>query len=288
MAEVAFNEVGKVYEGGVQAVNDLPQGRGKVLTWPVVTVFGFIARPDRHLFLKPRVTRKAARVYGFDFGYQPDPSWPVYHGLQTFGAIIRPEVREPAVPLPQMSLKTVPVPKPPAAAIGEYVVDNNAAIQLGKALFWDMHVGSDNQTACATCHFSAGADKRPKNGVNPGTLRRTTDLQLPNPDFSFQLGGPNYTFQAGDFPLTKFLAGTTGNDPAKRTDKNDIASSQGQFNGAFNGTTVDKKAGALADNCSYTLDADAFHYGSLNTRKVQARNAPTVINAAYNFRNFWD
>jgi cytochrome c peroxidase/FtsP/CotA-like multicopper oxidase with cupredoxin domain len=207
--------------------------------------------------------------------------------IETFGAIIRPEVREPAVPLPQMSLKNVPLPPAPAA-LSEYVVDKNAAIQLGKALFWDMHVGSDNKTACATCHFSAGADKRPKNSVNPGTLRRTADLQLPNPDFNFDVGGPNYTFQASDFPLTKYLAGVTGNDPAKRTDKNDIVSSQGQFNGAFNAVTVDKKAGALADDCSYTLDADAFHYGSLSTRKVQGRNAPTVINAAYNFRNFWD
>src|SRR4029077_6899986 len=26
----------------------------------------------------------------------------------------------------------------------------------------------------------------------------------------------------------------------------------------------------------------------VNTRQVTGRNAPTVINAAYNFRNFWD
>ncbi|HYF18817.1 MAG TPA: hypothetical protein VEA40_13195 [Ramlibacter sp.] len=77
------------FEDWVQAVADLPQGRGRVLTWPVVTVFGFLARPDKHLFLKPRVTRKAARAYGFDFGYRPQPSWAVYQGLLTFGAIIR-------------------------------------------------------------------------------------------------------------------------------------------------------------------------------------------------------
>jgi hypothetical protein len=77
------------FQDWVQAVADLPQPRGKVLTWPVVTVFGFLARPDRHLFLKPRVTRRAARAYGYDFGYKPEPSWPVYHGLLTFGAIIR-------------------------------------------------------------------------------------------------------------------------------------------------------------------------------------------------------
>ena len=77
------------FEDWVQAVADLPQRQARVLTWPMVTVFGFIARPDKHLFLKPRVTRKAARAYGFDFGYRSEPSWPVYQGLQTFGAIIR-------------------------------------------------------------------------------------------------------------------------------------------------------------------------------------------------------
>lgn len=77
------------FEDWLQAVADLPQRQARVLTWPVVTVFGFIARPDRHLFLKPRVTRKAARAYGFDLPYKPAPSWQVYQGLQTFGAIIR-------------------------------------------------------------------------------------------------------------------------------------------------------------------------------------------------------
>jgi hypothetical protein len=73
----------------VQAVSELPQRRSPVLSWPVVTVFGFIARPDRHLFLKPRATRKAAHDYGFDFGYQSQPAWPVYQSLQTFAAILR-------------------------------------------------------------------------------------------------------------------------------------------------------------------------------------------------------
>jgi hypothetical protein len=33
------------------------------------TVFGFIAQPDTHFFVKPTVTRKAAAAYGFDFDY---------------------------------------------------------------------------------------------------------------------------------------------------------------------------------------------------------------------------
>jgi len=52
-------------------------------------VFAFLARPDKHLFLKPMVTRKAAHAYGFDFAYQPQPAWPVYQSLLTFAAIIR-------------------------------------------------------------------------------------------------------------------------------------------------------------------------------------------------------
>ena len=42
-----------------------------------------------------------------------------------------------------------------------------AAEALGKALFWDMQVGSDAVQACGTCHFSAGADTRTRNQLNP-------------------------------------------------------------------------------------------------------------------------
>ncbi len=77
------------FEDWAQAVAELPRTRSRVQTWPVVTVFGFLARPDRHLFLKPRVTRSAARAYGFSLPYDPLPAWRVYEGLLTFAAIIR-------------------------------------------------------------------------------------------------------------------------------------------------------------------------------------------------------
>ena len=77
------------FDDWVQAVADLPRRQTRVLTWPVVTVFGFLARPEKHLFLKPIVTRKAAHAYGFDFQYRSQPSWPVYQSLLTFAAIIR-------------------------------------------------------------------------------------------------------------------------------------------------------------------------------------------------------
>jgi len=73
----------------IEALADLPQRGSPVLTWPVATVFGFIARPDRHLFLKPRVTRKAAHKYGYALAYQPRPSWAGYQALLSFAAVIR-------------------------------------------------------------------------------------------------------------------------------------------------------------------------------------------------------
>ena len=61
------------------------------------------------------------------------------------------------------SLKRVAVPTVPG--IERYVRDPKALVVLGKALFWDMQVGSDNRTACASCHFHAGADHRANGAV---------------------------------------------------------------------------------------------------------------------------
>jgi hypothetical protein len=62
-------------------VADLPRRQTRVLTWPVVTVFGFLAQPDRHIFLKPNVTRIAAARYGFALDYRSRPSWATYGQL---------------------------------------------------------------------------------------------------------------------------------------------------------------------------------------------------------------
>ena len=61
-------------------------------------------------------------------------------------------------------LSSVSVPRP--ANLGDFILNEQAARALGKALFWDMQVGSDGVQACATCHFRAGADTRKKNQVS--------------------------------------------------------------------------------------------------------------------------
>jgi len=72
------------FESWCETVGKLPRTKTRVLTHPVVTVFPFIAAPERHIFLKPNVTRRAAQAYGFDFVYSSKPSWKVYSSLLSF------------------------------------------------------------------------------------------------------------------------------------------------------------------------------------------------------------
>jgi hypothetical protein len=78
----------------VEVVSALPRRQTRVLTWPLVTVFGFIAQPDVHMFLKPTVTRNAARAYGFDFSYRSRPSWDTYASLLEFAETVRRDQRD--------------------------------------------------------------------------------------------------------------------------------------------------------------------------------------------------
>jgi hypothetical protein len=82
------------FERWVQAVAALPRRGTRVLTWPLVTVFGFIAQPDVHLFVKPNVTRAAADEYGFDLRYRSRPAWDVYAEMLDFAALVRRDLRD--------------------------------------------------------------------------------------------------------------------------------------------------------------------------------------------------
>ncbi len=77
-----------------EVVSELPRKQTRVLTWPIVTVFGFIAQPDQHIFLKPNVTKAAARAYGFDFQYESRPSWETYASLLEFAKTVRRDLKD--------------------------------------------------------------------------------------------------------------------------------------------------------------------------------------------------
>jgi cytochrome c peroxidase len=186
-----------------------------------------------------------------------------------------------AVPLP---LAKVPVPEPPN--LSQFVKDKGAAIILGKAFFWEMQAGSDGVQACASCHFRAGADSRLTNQLNPGPA--TPPATLP----AFEVGpGPHYPLQPGDFPFFQVFPvdGRVGIDPQTGLpldpntvivrNLNDICGSQGLSLADF-----------LAINAGTPLDGGAASLSPLfgEARQVTGRNAPSVVNAVFNYANFWD
>jgi hypothetical protein len=82
------------FEAFVEAVEALPRRQTRVLTWPLVSVFGFIAQPQAHLFLKPNITKEAAKVYHFPFAYSSRPSWATYENLLEFAALVKDDLAD--------------------------------------------------------------------------------------------------------------------------------------------------------------------------------------------------
>jgi hypothetical protein len=70
------------------AVATMPRRQTRVLTWPVTTVFGFIARPRVHMILKPNVMRRAAEAYGYL------PNSETYLSLLRFAREVRHDLRD--------------------------------------------------------------------------------------------------------------------------------------------------------------------------------------------------
>jgi hypothetical protein len=82
------------FENFTTALEALPRKQTRVRTWPLQTVFGFIARPEEHIFLKPRVTQAAAKKYNYAFVYKSKPNWDTYNNLLGFAEMIRSDTKE--------------------------------------------------------------------------------------------------------------------------------------------------------------------------------------------------
>lgn len=218
-----------------------------------------------------------------------------------------------------MPIRSLTGSQPLLPDVSDYIQDLEAAQQLGKAFFWDTQVGSDG-TACASCHFHAGADIRVSNQVNPGLKNRDPKF---NARSSGGAAGPNQTFNEHDFPFHN-LTDRSDRDGPVQFDSNDVFSSQGTFGGDYISANRGHSrrtapvfgstdAAGFADrrsqfaggrpglgrnevcNLTYTpLDPNdpskgsPFHANGLIYRKVEPRNTPTSINAVFNIRQFWD
>ncbi len=168
---------------------------------------------------------------------------------------------------------------------------------LGKALFWDMQVGSDGVQACASCHFHAGADSRTRNQLNPGSLGG--DLTLEVRGASTPQNTNDIDVVAADFPFHKRVDPDIvgdGFDPAVLvSDSNDIMSSMGvsRFTlfddvpvggAAFTPPVMGVRALRPDPGISQPDPIPVME----GNRRIEPRNTPTFHAAAFNFDNFWD
>ncbi len=174
--------------------------------------------------------------------------------------------------VPPTALATMPVPMP--AGLSDFVSDPQRVLELGKALFWDVQLGSDGLTACATCHYHAGADNRPRNTLHPGANGTF------EPTLSGHGRGPNARLDAGDFPFTKFLDPNDGLHLLAETD--DRRGAAGVFRSDFAGLD-----GGAAD-LGLDQDDELFQVAGTDTLQTTGRDAPTVIGAVFFHRLFWD
>jgi len=174
---------------------------------------------------------------------------------------------------PPSALSTMPVPMP--AQLGEFVADQERAVELGKALFWDVQLGSDGLTACASCHYHAGVDNRARNTLHPGA-NGVFDLTV-----SGKHRGPNTRLSSADFPFVKYFNPMEGLSLLATTD--DTRGATGVFKTLF------QSVSALGDADAGTDQDDAlFQVNGTDTLQVTGRDAPTTIGAIFFHRLFWD
>jgi len=143
-----------------------------------------------------------------------------------------------------------PVPQPTS---GSHIINQAAAVRLGKAFFWDTQASGDGKGACGVCHASWGSDNRRVNTVNPGldNVFGSSGVTGPGQTYTLKLITDDDIVGAQGVPFTTFVS--LPDDPH-------VA--------AENGTPVDDSV---------------FHF----ERQVNFRQAPMIYGAAYMRELFW-
>lgn len=73
----------------VVAVSELPRVKSRVLSWPIVTFFPFIAQPSKHIILKPTAMMLAANELDYELDYSSKPCWRTYESLLELAELTR-------------------------------------------------------------------------------------------------------------------------------------------------------------------------------------------------------
>lgn len=75
-------------------LESLPANQTSPVSWTIATIFPFLADPAKHMFLKPQVTKSAAKRRRFSLNYKPQLNWTTYSCLLRLAEVLREEVAD--------------------------------------------------------------------------------------------------------------------------------------------------------------------------------------------------
>jgi hypothetical protein len=84
----------KTFDQFTRVLTLLPRKQTRVLTWPLQTVFSFIAQPAHHIFLEPRIAQIAAEYYQFKLEYKSQVNWGTYQRMLAFAGQVREDLAD--------------------------------------------------------------------------------------------------------------------------------------------------------------------------------------------------
>jgi hypothetical protein len=235
-------------------------------------------------------TARARRRRGFS-GTSSDPRLPSDRTIVGVPAVVDGVLFEGEIDPATGEVEFEPVVELEVPVNEEHFIrDRRRAEELGKALFWDMQVGSDGVQACGSCHFAAGVDPRTRNQLNPNTL---------GGDLIFDVRAPDEAVVASDFPFHKLVDSDIPGEPLLNpgnvaSDANDVMSSMGvvfrefvNIRGIGSRSFIPGTDPPVLRNDIGLATPDPIP-GFQDLRRVEPRNTPTMHSAAFNFDNFWD
>ncbi|MBX9669651.1 MAG: hypothetical protein K2X93_18655 [Candidatus Obscuribacterales bacterium] len=78
----------------IVAVSELPRKKSRVLSWPILTFFPYIAQPKKFMIMKPTAMMRAAAELGFDLEYSSKPNYRTYERLVELADLVGEAIKD--------------------------------------------------------------------------------------------------------------------------------------------------------------------------------------------------
>lgn len=78
----------------IVSVSELPRKKSRVLSWPILTFFPYIAQPKKFMIMKPTAMMRAAAELGYDLEYSSKPNYRTYEKLVELADLVGEGIKD--------------------------------------------------------------------------------------------------------------------------------------------------------------------------------------------------